>query len=269
MTDLEGVAGVLDFENWCRPESRYYELAKRLLTLEVNAAIEGFFDAGADQVLVADGHGPGALAIDVIDERADIQRGWPEGPYPLGLDREFDACAWVGQHAMSGSIYAHLSHTQSFGYLDLAVNGKSIGEFGQLAMCASELGVRSVFASGDLAFTKEAQDLVPGIQTVAVKRGLRSTPGSDLSAEDYMRWNLPAVHTHPVRARQMILEGARESLEGAQKERFGLIALRPPFKRVTIFRPNKERPKMIAREEHESSFIALMNTPYQQAPIEG
>lgn len=24
MTDMEGVAGVLDSENWCRPEGRYY-----------------------------------------------------------------------------------------------------------------------------------------------------------------------------------------------------------------------------------------------------
>ena len=46
MTDLEGVAGVLDYDNWCTPESRYYETAKELLTLEVNAAIEGFFEGG-------------------------------------------------------------------------------------------------------------------------------------------------------------------------------------------------------------------------------
>jgi hypothetical protein len=28
MTDMEGVAGVLDFDNWTGPESRYYELGK-------------------------------------------------------------------------------------------------------------------------------------------------------------------------------------------------------------------------------------------------
>ena len=38
-TDLEGVAGVLDSENWGLWESRYYEAGKELLTREVNAAI--------------------------------------------------------------------------------------------------------------------------------------------------------------------------------------------------------------------------------------
>ncbi len=30
MTDLEGVAGVMDLENWCLDTSRYYELGKEL-----------------------------------------------------------------------------------------------------------------------------------------------------------------------------------------------------------------------------------------------
>ena len=64
-TDLEGVAGVLDSAERCCPrdwgsfsrvESRYFEKAKRLLTMEVNAAIEGFFEAGAREILVGDGH---------------------------------------------------------------------------------------------------------------------------------------------------------------------------------------------------------------------
>ena len=40
VTDLEGVAGVLDFANWCTIDSRYYDKAKKLLTLETNAVIE-------------------------------------------------------------------------------------------------------------------------------------------------------------------------------------------------------------------------------------
>ena len=31
MTDLEGVAGVIDSENWCHTDSRYYEMAKEFL----------------------------------------------------------------------------------------------------------------------------------------------------------------------------------------------------------------------------------------------
>jgi len=258
----------LDHENWCGPSSRYYEKAKRLLTLETNAAIEGFFQGGATEVLVADGHGPGGVDPELLDERALIQRGWPEGPYPLGLDKSFDACAWVGQHARSRSVYAHLAHTQSFGYLEISVNGFPIGEFGQFAMCASELGVRSIFGSGDQAFAEEARSLVPGIETVAVKRGLRSSPGDDLSREEYAKWNTSAVHLSPSKARKLIVNGAKRAAERWEKEDFGLIPMKPPFNRVTTFRPHGDQPKMIARESHASSFISLMNTPYEPKPVE-
>ena len=42
MTDLEGVAGVINFADWVCSDSKYYEDAKILLTEEVNAAIDGF-----------------------------------------------------------------------------------------------------------------------------------------------------------------------------------------------------------------------------------
>ena len=73
MTDMEGVAGVLDFEQWTSPESRYYDLGKEFLTLEVNAAIEGFARGGATEFLVADGHGHGAINPKLLDPR----RSWP------------------------------------------------------------------------------------------------------------------------------------------------------------------------------------------------
>ncbi len=38
MTDLEGVAGVLDFEEWTGPGNLHYQTARELLTHEVNAA---------------------------------------------------------------------------------------------------------------------------------------------------------------------------------------------------------------------------------------
>src|SRR5437773_12215476 len=126
MTDLEGVAGVLNAQEWTGPGQPYYDLAKELLTLEVNAAVDGFFEGGATEVLVADGHGPGALDVRLLDERVEFLRGWGAGPYPLCLDSSFDAIAWVGQHAKAGTEFGHMAHTQGFSYLDLAINGISI-----------------------------------------------------------------------------------------------------------------------------------------------
>ena len=268
MTDLEGVAGVLNLEDWCVREGRYYELAKELLTGEVNAAVDGFFAGGADEVVVADGHGAGGMNHVLLDASVEFMRGWPQG-WPLLLDSSYDAIAFVGQHAKAGTEYAHLAHTQSMRYLDLSVNGVSIGEFGQSAMCGAEVGVPVIFGCGDRAFCMEAQALAPGIVTVEVKRGTRPGRGDELETEDYSRRNTSAIHLHPQKARAAIRGGAREAVERLKGQGPpALIELRPPFERVAKFRAFSDTPRTIAREEHPTSIIELMNAPFDRRPLE-
>jgi D-amino peptidase len=269
MTDLEGVAGVANFHDWASHGQPYYETAKEFVTQEVNAAVDGFFEGGATEILVADGHGGGGgINIRLLDPRVEYLRGWQTGPYPLCLDETFDAAAWVGQHAKAGTEYGHLAHTQGPGVLDLSVNGVSIGEFGQLALCASELGVRSIFGSGDHAFTQEARDLVPGIETVAVKRGVRSGTGDDLPQEEYLSYTSAARHLHPVRARRLIREGALRAIKRARTEEFGIVPLSPPFERVCRQRPNADRAyRTISRATHPTSVIAVMNASAEAEPL--
>lgn len=268
MTDLEGVAGVRDAEQWCVPEGRYYDLARKFLTEEVNAAVEGFFAGGATEIVVADGHGCGAVDIDRLNYRAQLERGWPKGwPGPTLSGGGFDAVAWVGQHAKAGTPNAHLAHTQSWNYLDLSINGAAIGEFGQLALSAGELGVRSIFASGDKALTEEAQKLAPGIETVCVKRGTTPGSGDEMTAQQYGRRNTAAIHLQPMKARMLIRAGAERAIRRAQTEQFGLVVLKPPYTRVGRFRPEKEgQPLLISTESHPSSVIALMNLPFNSKP---
>lgn len=268
MTDIEGVAGVLNFVEWCTPESRYYELAKELLTCEVNAAIDGFMVAGATDIVVADGHGCGGINPLLLDERVELMRGWPT-EWPLLLDDTYDAVAFVGQHAKAGTEYAHLAHTQDWIYLDLRVNGTSIGELGQFAMCSSELGVPVIFCSGDRALCQEAQALLPGIETVAVKRGTTPGRGDELDADSYSKRNTSAVHLHPERARAAIRAGAERAVRRAAQERFGLLPLVPPFELVIHFRARGERPPTIATVRHPSSVSALMNMPLEPQPVSG
>lgn len=269
MTDVEGVAGVQDWE-WTTPGKLHYAEGRELLTKEVNAAVEGLLEGGATEILVCDAHGPGGIDIRILDQRVSIQRGWADEEWPLGLDTSFDAVVWVGQHAKAGTPYGHLCHTQSLHYLEETVNGLAIGEFGELAMCASELGVRAIFGSGDEAFCREAEALVPGIETVAVKRGMRAVTGEDLDVEAYRRATTSAVHLHPVRARQMIREGARRAVQGAQEEDFGIIPLKPPFRRVVKLRRSERRPSATFIEvEHPTSFIAVMNMWGEEKPLDG
>ncbi len=268
MTDMEGVAGILDSEHWCKLESRYYDLGKEFLTLEVNAAIEGFARAGATEFLVADGHGWGGINPKLLDPRAELARNWAPPPYPFSLERGVHFAAWVGQHAMSRTEFAHLAHTGNMGVFETTINGQPVGEFGEMAACASQLGVRTIFGAGDLAFTKEARALVPGIETVAVKRGATSGRGDECDAVAYAKRNLAAVHLQPERARRLILAGAERALTRAKADkRFGIVALKPPYERVTILRPQGDQPKRVGRSSHADDVIALMNAPLKYQPM--
>jgi len=267
MTDAEGVAGVLDSENWCMPESRYYELGKELLTLEVNAALEGFFSAGATEALVSDGHGYGYINPDLLDPRAELLRGYSTGR-PFHLDEGWEFLAYVGQHAKARTEHAHLCHTGSMFVLNMAINGVSVGEFGEFCFSASQLGVPCIFASGDLALTKEAEALLPGIETVAVKRGNSPGHGDELDADAYRQKNKGAIHKQPQAARELIQAGAAKALIRAQTEDFGILPIEPPFKRVTILRHTDELPRRYSVTEHPTSVSELMNMPLDLKPVE-
>jgi D-amino peptidase len=260
MTDMEGVAGVINCKDWCEWDSRYYGIGKELLTKETNAAIEGFFAGGATEVVVADGHGSGGIDGLLLDPRVELIRGFP-GPYPFLLDSSSQFIAWIGQHAKACTEYAHLAHTNSFACIDQTINGISVGEFGEMVMCASELGVRSIFLAGDEAACKEAQALVPGIETASVKRGTTPGRGEDLTVERYGARNEAAIHRHPERARERIRQGAERAIRRASSEPFGILPLRPPFWRTSVLRPDARNSKRIGRSSHPSSVIALMNLP--------
>jgi D-amino peptidase len=265
MTDLEGVCGVVDHDDWVMRESRHYDEARALLAQEVNAAVQGFFEAGATDVLVADAHGAGGIDQGLLDPRSRYQRGFV-GPWPFGLDDGFDAIAWVGQHAKAGTPYAHIPHTQWFNVLDWRINGLSVGELGQLAFCAALLGVHPIFASGDEALVTEARALVPGIECVAVKKGLTPGSGDELDCGEYRTRNGAAIHLHPQKARELIRSGARTALRRFRHspDTFAMPDVKPPFRVEVRYRPNGPTPAYTAFSEHPSDLAACMNAPFSR-----
>ncbi|MFC1805619.1 M55 family metallopeptidase [Planctomycetota bacterium] len=265
--DLEGVCGVRDFEEWEKPGAYYHDVARELATAEVNAAIEGFTAAGADYILVMEGHGPGVIDILKLDPRAELLRG-PAPGIPRGMDDGFDALAFVGMHAKSRTPYSHLTHTTSSHVLEVSVNGVAIGEFGKYALCASERGIRTIFAAGEQALAEEAQALFPGIETVAVKRGTAPGRGDECTFEQYRRHPLGAIHLHPQKARDLIREGARRAVERAASEAFGIVSLEPPYERVAVFRGTDADPqRTFSIERHETSLVEVMKMPYDKKPV--
>jgi D-amino peptidase len=268
MTDMEGVAGVLNRDDWVIPGGRYYEKGLRLLTEEVNAAVEGLCAAGADEIVVVDGHGRGGIDPEILDDRVWLVRGHWAPVWPWGLDTSFAGLAFVGQHAKAGTPYSHLTHTQGFHYRDLSINDTSIGEYGQMALCAMELGVPTILACGEQALCEEAEQLTPGVVTVAVKRGLLPDGLDHLDAEAYRRSKLSAMHHAPGRARALIRQAARQAVEKLQREpgSFGYPQLDAPYTRVCRFRANGGNPPYETCDQHPDSIIGLMNMPIAGPP---
>ena len=58
-TDMEGITGVTTWDQ-VTPGHAEYARFRRLMTQDVNAAVRGAFDGGADEVIIADGHWNGS-----------------------------------------------------------------------------------------------------------------------------------------------------------------------------------------------------------------
>ena len=208
MTDMEGCAGVMNAHEYIYSNSKYYEEARDLASLEVSAAVEGALEAGATEVLVADGHGPSAIKRTLLHPRAKLLSGRPYSPGQpsFGCDGTFAACIIIGQHAKANTDGGHLCHTMSFGVEDYCLNGHSIGELGLWMLIAGYYHVPVVMVSGDQAACDEARSLVPNIEVAPVKWGIKRGSASGLTKEQNGVFNSVAVHLHPNEARAVIRE---------------------------------------------------------------
>ena len=204
ITDMEGVDGIFSSELQCMPyKSPRWEESHKLLTGEINAAVDGLFDGGATEVVVWDGHDSSTTlsAVD-INPRARLLTGEPISP-TLELDPSYSAVIFIGQHAMAGAEKGILSHSYSSeGIQNIWVNGKAVGEIGGRVMLAGALGIPVVMLSGDTAACKEFRDLVPEAECAEVKTGVSRTAGYTLS--------------HPA-ACALIREKARRGIERADE----------------------------------------------------
>lgn len=263
MTDIEGVAGVMNSTDWIYPDSKYYEKGKEFLTKEVNAAIDGFFAAGATEIVVQDGHGDGAINIDMLDPRARLQRGWagPGGARPFGMDKSYDVQAWVGQHPKAGTEYGHLCHTGSWNVIDFKINGISVGEYGECVFLGQTFGITPIFASGCEAFTKEAKTLVSGIETVAVKEGVMAGSGDECDSNSYEKRNWGAVHLQPQKARELIREGAYRALKRYIEEpsSFKPTQISAPYSKKIVFREANGKTNYVVEEQGYDDLAKLLN----------
>jgi D-amino peptidase len=170
VTDMEGVAGIHNPDEQTSPGQRRYEESRRLLTGEVNAAVQGAITGGAQQVAVWDGHdGSCTLSVGDIHPAAQLIQGKPTPADFYLQDRLYDGILFVGQHAMAGTKNAILAHSQNFSVQSISINGKPVGELGQVAAIAGHFNIPVVMLSGDQAACDEMLALQPKAETAAVK----------------------------------------------------------------------------------------------------
>lgn len=168
--DIEGVAGVV-LPQHQRPGNAEYEDARRLMTAEANAAIEGAFDGGATDVLVNDSHGPMTNILpDLLDPRAELIRGniKPAGMF-AGLDASFAGVMCLGYHGAAAD-YGVLAHTTSdFAFAGIRLNGLAASEAMIYGAYAGAMGVPVILLSGDDVTDKTCGALFPGAHVARVK----------------------------------------------------------------------------------------------------
>ncbi len=170
--DMEGVTGVTTW-NQVTPGHVEYARFRKLMTQDVNAAIRGAVEAGADEIIVADGHWDGSnILIEELDPRARLNTGSPS-PFSMmqGIDESVDGVFFIGYHARNGTPNAVLDHTWSSKTVsNVWLNDILTGEYGLNAAVAGHFGVPVIMASGDQTACAQTVDLLGDMEIAVVKQ---------------------------------------------------------------------------------------------------
>ncbi|CCH89424.1 Peptidase M55 D-aminopeptidase [Modestobacter italicus] len=197
--DMEGVAGIVDWDQ-CRPSGgARYDVGCQLMLAEVNAAIEGAIAGGATEVVLNDSHGTMAnLDPRAVAGGARSITGRHKPLYMMqGLDESFDAVYLVGYHGSISGRPSTLSHTYNPEvFAGARVNGTEVGESGINALVAEHFGVPIAFVSGDAVTWAETEPFAPGAEHVVTKESITRFSADNL---------------HPTESCRLIREGAERA----------------------------------------------------------
>lgn len=196
--DLEGIT---DVTAWCETEKGEdgYEAARLQMSRETAAACEAILEAG-HEVVVRDGHGTARNILhELLPRGAKLMRGWAchPGSMMAGISEKYDGAIYIGYHSPAGTDGSPLAHTMNKNALNwVKVNDQIASEFTLNSMYAAQMGVPSVFISGDQRICELAKGEIPEITFVSVKE---------------CRGN-STFNIHPEEACERIREGVREAL---------------------------------------------------------
>ena len=221
LLDLEGVNNVKgEPYSGLAKGTEEWKKACTQAVLEINAAAQALYAAGAEKVGLWDNHGGGGnVDTSLLDSR--IVCHVPEGgslrmAFANGL---YDCVCFFGYHAMEGTLGGVLAHTMNSAMLQFyKIDGRYVGEVDMDAYIAAEMGMPSVFfAAGDIACSQAKRSL-PDIVTVTTKREI-SRNEADFRDNSEL---LPEI-------REKIVE----AVQGGRAERLSFpVSFEKSFKRV-------------------------------------
>jgi D-amino peptidase len=174
--DIEGCATVVHWDEVTPAASLAYERSRRIMASEVNAAIEGAFEAGAGEAIVNDAHSKMRnLVGQGIDPRARLVSGRRKPRYMLeGIDvHRCDVGFFIGYHGAIGDRDAVMGHTYSPRVIfECRLAGMVVGELTINAAVAAHYGVPIGLVSGDATTCAEAARTIPWAVQVETKESL-------------------------------------------------------------------------------------------------
>ncbi|MGI5839616.1 MAG: M55 family metallopeptidase [bacterium] len=183
--DIEGIWGVVS-RGHTSPDGKDYSRARKLMTQEVNWAVEETFKAGAERVIVNDSHGTmDNILIEELNPKAELISGAPK-PLSMmeGIDETFDGALLIGYHPRAGTQTGIFDHTYAGRVIaGVRVNGKPMGECGLNAGVAGCYGVPVIFAAGDNRLTAQVKEEIGDIETVTVKETVTRYAARNLAQE--------------------------------------------------------------------------------------
>ncbi len=203
--DMEGATGVCHRDH-LMAGGQDYEAARRWLTGDINAAVEGALAAGATDIVVADGHATMRnVLLDQLHEAARLLQG-PAQPSnrefgqlaALEHDR-FDAAFLIGHHTRAGTEGGLLAHTWVGSLVrEIRLQGEPASESRLNAAIWGHFGIPVALATGADDYCREVRDeLGADLTVVAVKQALGTSAVITLT---------------PPRAQALIREAAAASL---------------------------------------------------------
>jgi len=194
------IEGVTDYVSWPDKPPEDHWLREQM-TAEVNAAIEGALEGGAEAVIVSDIHCKKQNIIpDKLVGRASLIRGSKRKLMWMDFVERSNLAFLIGFHTGCGKGDAVLPHTMDTRITSLKINGLVAGEALISAITAGCFGIPVGLATGDRAFINEINSFLPDVEKVVVKEAMG---------------NCAALNIHPETALKKIKKAAKVATQRA------------------------------------------------------